>query len=186
MGLDTVELVMEVEETFGIEIPIEAAQEIVTVGDLFEFVKSQTELAPAGTCLTAATFYDLRKGLHLSGIDQRFGPSTRLDEILPCDDRRSFWARLAEDTELRLPKLVRPSWAVYTSVGATLLVSLVISRIVADQIFSGYMFRNHFYRQCGCAWIYGGGRYFATRYKVRERFSDISRFVGTRPCNEHY
>ena len=38
MGLDTIELVMEVEETFNIDIPDEAAAEMMTVGELYEFI----------------------------------------------------------------------------------------------------------------------------------------------------
>ena len=38
MGLDTVELVMEVEHKFDIMIPNEAAEAICTVGDLHAFI----------------------------------------------------------------------------------------------------------------------------------------------------
>jgi acyl carrier protein len=41
-SLDTVELVMAFEEEFGIEIPDDAAESIVTVGDAVKFIdKSQ-------------------------------------------------------------------------------------------------------------------------------------------------
>ena len=46
MGLDTVELVMAFEEEFEIEIPNEAAEVMVTVGDVVNFVAS--ELANLG------------------------------------------------------------------------------------------------------------------------------------------
>ncbi|MEB3251329.1 MAG: acyl carrier protein, partial [Cyanobacteriota bacterium] len=36
-SLDTVELVMALEEEFGIEIPDEAAEKIITVGDAVDF-----------------------------------------------------------------------------------------------------------------------------------------------------
>jgi acyl carrier protein len=42
-SLDTVELVMAFEEEFGIEIPDDAAESIVTVGDAIKFIdKAQT------------------------------------------------------------------------------------------------------------------------------------------------
>jgi acyl carrier protein len=42
-SLDTVELVMAFEEEFGIEIPDDAAESIVTVGDAVKFIeKAQT------------------------------------------------------------------------------------------------------------------------------------------------
>lgn len=39
-SLDIVELVMSIEETFEIEIPDEAAEKIVTVGDVVSYIKA--------------------------------------------------------------------------------------------------------------------------------------------------
>ncbi|HYB74269.1 MAG TPA: acyl carrier protein [Candidatus Sulfotelmatobacter sp.] len=39
-SLDTVELIMALEEEFGIEIPDEDAEKIVTVKDAIEYIKS--------------------------------------------------------------------------------------------------------------------------------------------------
>ena len=41
MGLDIVEMVMEVESTFGIEIPDADAAQLTTVGALFDYVASR-------------------------------------------------------------------------------------------------------------------------------------------------
>ena len=113
MGLETVELVMDVEESFEISIPDEKAQDIVTVGDLFEFVKSRAKRAPARTCLTAATFYDVKRALRDRGISQRFGPSTHLADILPSGERRSFWNSLGNGMQLKLPELERSNTVSY-------------------------------------------------------------------------
>ena len=40
-SLDTVELVMAFEEEFGCEIPDDAAESIVTVGDAIKFIKEK-------------------------------------------------------------------------------------------------------------------------------------------------
>ncbi len=42
-SLDTVELVMALEEEFGIEIPDEAAEKIATVGDAVDYLKQHVE-----------------------------------------------------------------------------------------------------------------------------------------------
>ena len=39
-SLDTVELVMELEEQFGVEIPDEDAEKILTVGDAMKYVET--------------------------------------------------------------------------------------------------------------------------------------------------
>ena len=140
MGLDTVELVMDVEESFGITIPDDDAQRIETVGDLFEFIKSQTKLAPAGTCLTAATFYEIRNGMLAAGIDEKFGPSTSLADIIPIRHRRSIWSRLSRNTQLRLPNLERPSWVIIGNVAITMCLSILIALVASGRETSGFIF----------------------------------------------
>jgi acyl carrier protein len=42
-SLDLVELIMQLEEEFGVEISDEQAESIVTVGDAFEFIQEHGE-----------------------------------------------------------------------------------------------------------------------------------------------
>ena len=44
-SLDTVELVMALEEEFGVEIPDDAAETITTVGDAINFIAKKSEKA---------------------------------------------------------------------------------------------------------------------------------------------
>jgi len=44
-SLDIVELVMAMEEEFGLEIPDEAAEKIKTVGDVVKYIESKTASA---------------------------------------------------------------------------------------------------------------------------------------------
>lgn len=60
MGLDTVELVMAVEEQFAIEIPDEVAATLETVGLLHEFVVSQLQRRSLLPIDAAAVFSKLR------------------------------------------------------------------------------------------------------------------------------
>lgn len=42
-SLDVLEIIMGIEEEFGIQIPTSAAENIVTVGDAFEAIKKELE-----------------------------------------------------------------------------------------------------------------------------------------------
>ena len=61
MGLDAVELVMRVEEEFGIEIPDAEAEEATTVGKLYELVLSKLKPDNRDVCLTSTAFYRTRQ-----------------------------------------------------------------------------------------------------------------------------
>ncbi|VWX56423.1 acyl carrier protein (ACP) [Burkholderiales bacterium 8X] len=54
-SLDTVELVMALEERFSLEIPDEAAEKITTVQDAINFVKNGPAAASAGDSGSSAT-----------------------------------------------------------------------------------------------------------------------------------
>ncbi len=113
MGLDAVELAMEVEESFSITIPHSRIGEIRTVGDLYAFVLEATRDGRRNedTCLTAATFYELRRQL-LARIEDApsIRPRSRVDETLPRRNRRRIWSRLENEMGLRFPRLQRPAW----------------------------------------------------------------------------
>jgi acyl carrier protein len=131
VGLDAVELVMEVEEAFGISIPDGKAEQMLTVGNLYDYVVDQVHLAPAANCLTAAAFYEIRAGLRELGITARFGPSTLLVEVLPQRHRRSFWSHLGRTMQLQLPNLVRPLWIVIINAMVTLVAAAICATLIA-------------------------------------------------------
>jgi acyl carrier protein len=113
MSLDVVELVMNIEERFGVRIADRDAEKIRTLGDLFLFLQSQREFAPEGACLSSAVFYRTRRVLcRLAGRDRRsICPDSSLEELLPTKDRRTQWERLREAlAPLSLPELRRPRW----------------------------------------------------------------------------
>jgi hypothetical protein len=97
MGLDTVELVMEIEEAFDISIPDERASKMLTVGDVYEFLLEKTadSTLKSSICLTAVTFYDLRRQLHSLGLSHsEIRPKTKLDRLIPLTGRRKYWQTL--------------------------------------------------------------------------------------------
>lgn len=179
MGLDTVELLMDVEESFGIEIPDDDAQLIVTVGDLFEFIKSQAELAPAGTCLTAATFYDIRRAFQQSGIHERFGPSTQLGLIAPDRKRRSFWTNLSLVANLKFPNLVRPSWVVAVNILTAFAASLMTALIASGQEVNGTIFAMTL---IACLVFFGWVTAILTKPFATRFASDFNTFRGLSEC----
>jgi acyl carrier protein len=116
MGLDGVELVMEVEDEFDIRIADEEAEVIRTVGDLTRTVQRKLGIEPRLSdgdsdrfCLPAAAFFRLRRAWagrpEVAGL--RLRPSTPLASLSVGfgQGRRRLW-RLARRAGVRLPPLV--------------------------------------------------------------------------------
>lgn len=112
MGLDLVELVMEVEDAFGISIPDEEAGSLTTVGALIGYVHKRLQSYKSDTCATAAAFYRIRRlfmqKLPLNRADIK--PDSSLAELIPAERRREIWSELAVTESQRLPRLQRPAW----------------------------------------------------------------------------
>ena len=113
MGFDSVELVIRVENTFGIELPEKVLEQIKTPRDLIEQVCHRLDLSGGPQCQSQQAFYRLRKGLmEVLGVSRdQVRLETRLADLAPLDDCRPWWLRLRENIGARdWPELVRPKW----------------------------------------------------------------------------
>ena len=112
MGLDTVELVMKMEETFGIVIDDLDAERIGTVGQSYRYILDKLRLRQATPCPSARLFYRLRRGwMARPGIDRReIRPSARIDDILPKVGRRAAWIGLTGTLGVIPPPMVLAPW----------------------------------------------------------------------------
>lgn len=116
MGLDAVELVLEIEEAFSIKIPDDVATRLVTVGDIHKYVVDHADVGIAPkVCLSAAAFFALRGAARSLGVTRRLRPRDSTATLLPESNRRRFWESLQAAANLRFPTLRRPPWLVRVS-----------------------------------------------------------------------
>ena len=137
MGLEFVELIMEVEDSFGIQISNDQAAELQTVGDLYALVLEKTRVVQRkpNRGVTAATFYELRKKLiTLSSNMSSIRPSTEIPIVFPWHRRRMLSKRLSQEMGLRFPALCRPGWL--TLIGYCVVTCLTVS-VFYSQIPAG-------------------------------------------------
>jgi acyl carrier protein len=111
MGLDTVEVVMIVEETFDFTIPDRDAEKLRTVGEMYRYVLEHIPVDNSSKCLSSVAFYRLRRVLMDAFKTPRSNirPTSRVEDILPRGSRKSDWQRLASKLKLTLPTLRLPS-----------------------------------------------------------------------------
>ncbi len=93
MGLDAVELVMAVEEKFGISITDEEATKTLTVGDLKQLIRGKLDVADADGCLTQRAFHLIRKNAtaEFDILRRNLRPDTPLETVVPQSARRESW-----------------------------------------------------------------------------------------------
>lgn len=135
MGLDGVELILAIEDHFGIEIPDRDAWELTTPRKLIDYIAEKLRadsIAPA-TCLSQHAFHRLRSAIiEVTGLPRKtIRPSTTLDEIFPKKTRIQEWANLQKilnvgrgPTLARPPSLMRLLWYFHLIVFLVLLLFL--------------------------------------------------------------
>ena len=107
MGLDSVELIMEFEKAFGIEIPDRDAEQLTTVGSVHEYIYKRIAPLKSNHCITQIIFYKLRRYCsEYFGISKnRFSIKTNLNEVFPLQNRREEYKKFSNDMELAVPDL---------------------------------------------------------------------------------
>lgn len=131
MGLDGVELVMEVEDRFRVKLPDAECGSVRTVADLAALVISRLPRS-TGACPAARSFFSLRKAIVQDcDIERRLlKPGTPLDAAFPRPHRRSRWKRVAK-LEPLMPRLAPTETArrSFAAIGWLLLLLWVASLV---------------------------------------------------------
>lgn len=138
MGMDGIELVIEVEENFGIEIKDDEAGNTQTVGQLYQLICQKCQTKAQNSCATRKAFYQLRKILlNLYEIDKtQIHPKTNIEEITKAVKSKYLWNSIKEMTNLRLPNLKLPRWLFYLLFLTGFLTGPLISYLIIN-FFSG-------------------------------------------------
>jgi acyl carrier protein len=123
-GSDAMDLVNEVEDTFGFSIPDRDCEVMDTVGKLYDYILQHRFKGKAEGCVTNVAFYRLRRALMTVFGIARSNVRLSLDlaTLIPTH-RRKNWSDLQQALGLRLPRLVRPLWVtvIATAIGFSLI-----------------------------------------------------------------
>jgi len=132
MGLDAVELVMGVEDHFGISIQNSEAERVRSVGDLIALIQSRIDAAQAATCPTLSSFLQLRSCVREIANDDelRIRTGTRVVDVLTQSERQRLWKRLGDLLGSAPPGLRRPP--AMRKLLLVLALAAIISAIVSS------------------------------------------------------
>lgn len=102
MGLDSVELILSIEEEFGIEFPDEVLDKITTVGQIYDYLREQLRSIPSSTCFTQRLFYRLRRAIMQTYSIPRdvITLDMKLSEWMPMEESEEGWPYVQVTTGL--------------------------------------------------------------------------------------
>jgi acyl carrier protein len=105
MGLDSVQIIVDTEKCFGIEINDQAAEKMRTVGELVDYVWGQIEHNDPKACLTQILFFRLRSfftsNFNIAPID--FKPETHLSVLGTKKELDAILPQLKAHLKLEIP-----------------------------------------------------------------------------------
>ena len=130
MGLDAVELLMDVEDHFGITIQDSESASTFTVGDLVAIIQKRTNISHEKRCFSLLAFLKLRRCVRDITRDDNFRlrPRDPVVQYLAQSDRRELWDRLGSLLGTRPRDLRRPRWLrMILNVLTTALLLLAVS-----------------------------------------------------------
>jgi hypothetical protein len=114
MGLDLVEFVISVEDTFQIQIPDADAQTIATPRYLINYLTGRLPSGKSPPCLSQRAFYQLGSIIrrHLNLPRHALRPNTNLLDIFPTKGHAELWKAIGDEVGARKywPRLGKPGW----------------------------------------------------------------------------
>jgi acyl carrier protein len=138
MGLDSVEILVNVENAFGITISNYEAEKIATVGDIHQLVWRTLQGRQSMRCKMQQLFYKLRYTLAVkfNVPKETIELDASLNEIFPPVNRRLLYRKLEKEMEVQLPPLVLPPvWGNFLKITGALLImgTLVVALVMVNR-----------------------------------------------------
>ncbi|HBA85375.1 MAG TPA: hypothetical protein DCZ95_14910 [Verrucomicrobia bacterium] len=125
MGLDGVELVMALEEAFGVELKDDEVVHTTTPRMVGDVIFSKLQSTDRKVCQSQRSFYLLRKAvMRRFGLQRSFvTPDMPFRNLIPRSKEKELWADLKQSVAARSwPTLVRPPWLPRTIAACALAV----------------------------------------------------------------
>jgi acyl carrier protein len=99
MGLEGVEMVLEVEESFDIDIPKDQAQDMLTPRQLIDYVLQHVGVERGEGCRFQRTYFRVRRAFRhqLAALASDAGRGTRLKDVLHKDQWPRVWAKIRDE-----------------------------------------------------------------------------------------
>jgi len=99
MGMDSVEAILSVEDAFGIDIPDEAATNMLTFQNLIDYIVEHVPTMPQEKCHTQRIFCKLRRAFRnqIPALAGDFRLQTKLKNILHKDQWSKVWTAVREE-----------------------------------------------------------------------------------------
>ncbi|PHS00301.1 MAG: acyl carrier protein [Blastopirellula sp.] len=132
--MDRLEMVMDVEEHFGIALTEAELESMETVGNMVEVIQQRIITTRATKCVFLKYYLILRKHVRETTGDTAFQihPNQEIVDLLSIKQRKLLWKQLSETTDLSLGSLRRPRFMRVT------LIVLVAIMVVVSLIPSFY------------------------------------------------
>ena len=129
MGLATVELLIRLEDSFGVRIPDDVAETLTTPRLVTFYLLSQLTLGESSTCMSQQAFYRLRREfVPALGIQRSdFHPAVNLSQLIPLESRSEVWTIVGSRIGVgAFPDLARPVWLFSLLSFATIATALSV------------------------------------------------------------
>lgn len=139
MGLDSVEILMKVEDTFGVKIADREAEQIHTIGDFHNAVWHHLAGKYSDRCKSQGLFYKLRKSFahNLNFSQEHLRLDTIPEDVFPKAARRKVYLSFSNTTDLKLPDLTltKPWASLLNAFGAITILGGLAASLISINFF---------------------------------------------------
>jgi acyl carrier protein len=138
MGLDTVEIIVDIENSFNIHIEDEDAARIRTVGELIDHVWFLVKKEESNSCLNQIIFFRLRKFFTSKDFisNQKFTPSLKINQLIIKEEKEQLVKSLENELNLAVPNISNYWIITSENIRFTDTIQDLINRLIFDNIHS--------------------------------------------------